>query len=150
VHCTVVRSFAILAMSLWACTVGQAQSANDEVRLRATVQAVVPLAGFSGKATPVDVDPRFALTVRIESAIPAVANFTTGAVVTLAIHSPSRLFAGGPTKGKTYDFLLRRKIVDAKLEFFGLRVESRPTPHLPVSSKDRKRSYCLPAAGYIW
>jgi hypothetical protein len=54
-----VRSLAILAMSLWACTAGQAQSANDEFRLRATVQAVIPLASFSGATTAVDVDPKF-------------------------------------------------------------------------------------------
>jgi len=117
-----LRFLAILAMSLSACAVGQAQSANDEIRLRATVQAVVPLTNFSGGITLVGVDPRFALTVRIESTVPAVADFTEGAVVTFAIHSPSLLFAGEPTKGKTYDFSLRRKIENGRARFFGLRV----------------------------
>ena len=117
-----LRSLAILAVSLSACNACLAQSTNDEIHLRATVQAVVPLTSFSGKVTPVDVDPRFALVVRIESAVPAVANFTEGAVVTLAIHSPSLLFAGEPKKGKTYDFLLGRKIENGKVSFFGLRV----------------------------
>ena len=95
-----LRSLAILAISLSACAAGQAQSANDEIHLRATVQAVVPLSSFSGQVTPVDFDPKFALTVHVESAVPAVPNFTNGAVVTLAIHSPSLLFAEEPAKGK--------------------------------------------------
>lgn len=117
-----VHSFAILAISFWASTAGQAQSTNDEFRLRATVQAVIPIASFSGVATPVDVDPKFALTLHIESTVHGVADFTAGSVVTLAIHSPSLLFAGEPTKGKTYEFSLRRKIEDGRVRFFGLRV----------------------------
>lgn len=114
-----IRFLAILAMSLFACSSVQAQSSNDEVHLRATVQAVVPLTHFSGKVIPVDFDPRFALTVRIESAIPAVTNFTAGSVVTFAIHSPSLLFGGAATNGKTYDFLLQRKIRNGETRFFG-------------------------------
>jgi hypothetical protein len=116
-----IRSLAIVAMSLWACTAGEAQRANDEVRLRATVLAVAPLTSFSGPATPVDIDPRFALTLRIESAVPAVPGLSAGAVVTLAIHSPSKTFAGEPEKGKTYAFLLHRQMADGKVRFFGLR-----------------------------
>jgi hypothetical protein len=86
------------------------------------VQAVVPLPSFSGQVTPVDADPRFALTVHIESAVPAVANFSVGAVVTLAIHSPSRLFAGDPTIGKIYDFSLGRRVEDGSTRFVGLRL----------------------------
>src|SRR5215469_12443461 len=109
-----IRLLAILGMSLWACAAGRAQSANDEIHLRAAVQAVVPLTSFSGTATPVDVDPRFALTVHIESVVPTVTNFSAGAAVTFAIHSPSLLFAGEPAKGKTYDFVLQREIKDGK------------------------------------
>lgn len=113
---------AILAMSLSACVASQAQSTTDETQLRATVQAVVLLSRFSGQAIPVDFDPRFALTLHIESAVPSVANFTEGAVVTLAIHSPSLLFAEEPTKGKAYDFVLHRKVQKGKAKFFGLSV----------------------------
>jgi hypothetical protein len=117
-----LRVIAILAVSLSAFAVGQTQSTIDEIHLRATVQAVVPLSSFSGRVTPVDFDPRFALTVHVESAVPAVANFTEGAVVTLAIHSPSLLFAEEPTKGKAYSFVLHRKVRKGKAKFFGLRV----------------------------
>ena len=118
-----LRSVAILAMSLCACIPAHPQSASDEVRLQATVQAVVQLTSFSGAITPVDLDPRFALTVRIESATPAITNFRAGRVVTLAIHSPALLFGGEPTKGKTYDFVLHRRIEDGKVRFYGLKVQ---------------------------
>ncbi|HEY6249846.1 MAG TPA: hypothetical protein VI685_07775, partial [Candidatus Angelobacter sp.] len=95
-----IRSLTILAMSFWACAAGQAQSTNDEIHLRATVQAVVLLTRFSGTITPVDFDPRFALTLHIESTVPEIALFRTGAVVTLAIHSPSLTFQEEPTEGK--------------------------------------------------
>src|SRR5262245_20051113 len=98
----------------------QAQGANDVIRLRARVQSVVLLEDFSGVVIPVHFDPGFALTVRIESATPQVAGFASGSVVTFAIHSPSLLFAGEPTKGKTYDFVLHRKIENGKVRFFGL------------------------------
>ena len=118
----VIRSLAILAVSLLAFKAGQAQNSDDEVHLRATVQTVVPLASFSGTVIPVHFDPLFAMTVRIESCVPAVTNFRAGTNVTLAIHSPSMLFAGEPTKGKTYDFVLHREIRDGKVRFFGLHV----------------------------
>jgi hypothetical protein len=106
------------------------------------VQGVVPLSSFTGRVTPVDIDPRFAFTVHVESAVPAVSNFTEGAVVTLTIHSPSLLFADAPTKGKAYDFVLHRKIQKGKAKFFGLRVRKvdqtgrpRYNPKLAASIK---------------
>jgi hypothetical protein len=109
-----IRLFATLAVSLLVCNPGQTQSTKDEIHLRATVRDVVPLSDFSGKITPVDFDPRFALTVRIESVDPAVGNFAAGAVVAFAIHSPALLFGDDATKGKTYDFCVQRKIKHGK------------------------------------
>jgi hypothetical protein len=122
------RSFVVLAIIVSACNAGQAQSPGDEIHLRAIVQDVVPLASFSGRIIHVDVDPRFALTVRIQSAVPAVAGFTEGSVVTLAIHSPVLLFAGKPTKGKTYDFSLRREVEHGKVSFLGIRLRKIGQP----------------------
>jgi len=109
---------------------GQARSTVDEIHMRATVQDVVLLAGFSGKVIPVDFDPRFALTVRIESVGPAAANFTAGAVVGFANHSPSLLFGEEAKKGKTYDFSLQRVIKHGKTRYFGLKVENKVMPYL--------------------
>lgn len=121
-HPAVVRSLVSIALSVGLCTSVQAQTTADEIQLRATVKAVGLLADFPGKAIPVGFDPRFALTVRIESAVPATTDFKLGSVVTFAIHSPALLFAGEPKKGKTYEFSLRRKIEDGKSRFFDLRV----------------------------
>jgi len=118
-----IRLFASLALSFLVCTPTQTQSTKDEIRLRATVQDVVRLIDFSGKITPVDVDPRFALTVRVEVADPAVRSFAPGTVVAFAIHSPALLFGDAALKGNTYDFSLQREIKHGKTRFFGLKIE---------------------------
>lgn len=115
------HSIAVFVIGLTACNTAQAQSTDRELYLEANVVAVVPLASFSGRITPVDSDPRYALTVRIKSAVPTIADFANGPV-SFAIHSPTRLFAGAPVKGKTYEFVLRRKIEDGKTKFFDLRI----------------------------
>ena len=91
----------------------------------------------AGTTTPVASDPKFALTVRIESAVPAVDSLAEGAVITFAIHSPSLLLAGEPTKGKIYDFSLLRKIENGKVSFVGLRVVK---PQSPVTFCDLVRN----------
>ena len=106
-----------------ACTPGQTQSTRGEIHLRATVLNIVPLTDFSGKITQVHFDPRFALTVRIESVDPAVGSFTVGAVVAFAIHSPALLFGEDANKGEKYDFSLQREIKHGKTRFFGLKAE---------------------------
>jgi hypothetical protein len=117
-----IRLFATLAMSLLVCNPGETQSTKDEIHLRATVRDVVFLSDFSGKITPVDFDPRFALTVRIQSVDPAVGNFAAGTVVAFAIHSLALLFGDDAPKGKTYDFSVQRKIEHGKTTYFGLKV----------------------------
>ena len=129
-----IRTFAILAMSLCASTAVQAEGANDEIRLRATVQSVVLLGDYSGVVIPVHFDPGFALTVRIKSATPPVAGFAPGNVVTFAIHSPTLLFAEEPRKGKTYDFVLHREIENEKVRFSYLEVRRRPADKMCASA----------------
>jgi len=99
------------------------QNSENDFHVRATVQDVVPLADYSGKVTPVDFDQRFVLTVRIESVGPAVSGFDVGTVIAFAIYSPTLLFGGDVTKGKTYDFSLQRETKHGKTRFFGLKIE---------------------------
>jgi hypothetical protein len=106
-----IGSLTILAVSLCICADAQSKDSSDEIRLRATVRAIVPLASFSGP-----------VTVHIESIVPAVTNFAMGSVVTLAIHSPSRLFGGEAKAGESYNFSVRRKMEDGKTRFYDLRV----------------------------
>ncbi len=98
------------------------QNVPNEIHLRATVQDVVPLADFSGKVTLVGFDPRFALTVRIESVDRVVGGFAAGATISLAIHSPALLFGSDVATGKTYNFALEREFKHGKARFFGLKV----------------------------
>jgi hypothetical protein len=108
-----------IALALW--NPSQAQDTH-EIYLRATVEAIVPLADFSGSIIRVDPDPRFAMTLQIGSVAPVVAGFSKGTPITFAIHSPSLLFAGEPTTGRAYDFSLGRKVEDGKTIFAGLTV----------------------------
>jgi hypothetical protein len=103
--------------------IDQTHDSKNEIHLRATVQDVVPLPDYSGKVTPVDLDPRFALTVRIESVNPAVSDFTAGAVIAFAIHSPALLFRGDVTKGKTCEFSLQHDIRHGRTRFSDLKVQ---------------------------
>jgi hypothetical protein len=118
---TVVISLALLA------TLTQAQNSDDKIQLRAVVQSVVPLTGFAGWVTSVDVDPRFALTLHVESVIPAIPDFPVGGVVTLAIHSPTLLFAGKSTRGKAYNFSVHRVLENGNVRFLSLTVDSDPS-----------------------
>ena len=117
-----LRSLTILSLSLLASAAGQVQS-TEEIHLRANMKAIVMLSHFSGTVIPVDFDPRYALTLQIESARPSVNGFRAGAVVTLAIHSPSELFQKQPRKGKTYNFSLSRTTENGKVRFYALQVE---------------------------
>ena len=127
VYCSVETSASMrhtlrIVISLLCFGALQAQN-SDETHIRATVQAVVPLTSFAGQVTPVGVDPRFAMTVHLESVKPTLTNFPEGAAVTFAIHSPALLFAGEPMIGKAYDFSLRRTLEHGTTKFLSLTVD---------------------------
>ena|SRR6266404_2581130 len=139
----VLLTFGLVATS----SAGQARSTIDKIHMRVTVQDVVLLTDFSGKVIPVDCDPRFAVTVRIESVGPAVTNFTVGAVVAFAIHSPSLLFGEEAKKGKTCDFSVQREIKHGKTRYFGLKVEKVQTA--PVASSARVAFWEISNRGHL-
>ena len=111
------RLLITLAVSLLAGTTGQTKSTKNEIHLRATVQDVVPLADYSGKVTPVDSDPRFVLTVRIESVDPASAVLQWG----LSSHSPSTVqqyyLERMPTKARSTTFPYNVRLSMARQDF---------------------------------
>ena len=116
------RLLILLALAALAGCARSEKPAVETIHLRATVREVGLLASFSGQAILVDFDPNFVLTVRIESAAPALANFPAHGIVTFAIHSPARLFRGDPQPGKTYDFTVRREVRDGRVRFSDLEV----------------------------
>jgi hypothetical protein len=55
-------------------------------------------------------------------AINGTTNLVAGTVVSFAVHSPSKIFAGQPGKGQTYDFELDRKTDGDMNSYSGLRL----------------------------
>ena len=109
----------LLAAGVRAQDPAAAQPAQgEEVHINAVVEAIVPLTDFSGAITPVDIDPKFALTLRIQTVNPTVEELVSGAVVTFAIHSPSLLFGAEPTKGAAYDLFLHREMESGQVRFY--------------------------------
>ena len=130
------RSLAFVALGLLVFLAVAAQSTNEEIHLRSTVQDIVLLTSYSGTVIPVDVDPKFAEMLRIISVLPAITNLSVRSNVTFAIHSPSRLFRGDAPKGKTYDFSVKRKIAGGKVKYDDLelrKVQAKP----PKDGKSR-------------
>jgi len=132
------RILLVLSIALATSSLCQSQ-ANHEINLRATVEAIVPLADFSGSVIPVASDPMFAMTLRVESITPAVRSFSKGTSVTLAIHSPSQVFGGDATTGMAYDFSLDRKVENGNNIFQASARRRRPS--LPPAAS---KTLCMP------
>jgi hypothetical protein len=109
----------LLLMGIAACA--QERTALDQqsvlIRLRARVLATVPIDAFNGKLISTSFDPRFAVTLRIQSIDPRVDELVPDAVVTFGIHSPALLFRTEQTKGRSYGFCLQREVLNGKAEF---------------------------------
>jgi hypothetical protein len=102
----------LFAAALLIASVGASAQTNKEIhKLRANVIEVEQLRQFKGPAqrtlTP---DPRFVLTVRIESIAPPLAVYTNGNTMSFAIHSPALIGLDGASKGQTYDFVVSREV----------------------------------------
>jgi hypothetical protein len=102
----------LFAAALLAVPTGASAETNKEIhKLRANVIEVEQLRQFKGPAqrtlTP---DPRFVLTVRIESIAPPLAGYTNGNTMSFAIHSPALIGLDRASKGQTYDFVVSREL----------------------------------------
>lgn len=97
-----------LAAIVFACaalTAGMASAAENGTcygtifrsvsRFRGTIRSVTMLSEGGKDLSPIDFDPKFAVTIDIEGAKPQ--NF--------AIHSPSRTFGSGKLVGRTFDLV---------------------------------------------
>jgi hypothetical protein len=142
---------------LWVCCTAAAQrtndiATNDVVRLHVTVLDVVPLSQFTGSLTPTrDFDPRFALTVRIDSCVPAITNLKSGTVVTFAVHSPSIFLGGVAKKGTAHEITMpRRRAVNLVLtEPAGATRTFSANSHIGLSRRSLRkpcsdRTVCAP------
>jgi hypothetical protein len=125
------RFILILCLSLISGKAAESRSSPQPVRLAGVVQNLTPLSSFCGRVVAVDTDPRYALTMRLES-VTGATNFAAGQIVTFAIHSASKLFSGEPTKGKTYQMELDRRVDHGKVIFSGLRLRAANQPRQPA------------------
>jgi len=122
----------LLAAVFFASGFAQAQNTNpatsNDVRLLVTVMDSIPLRDFRGSLTPTgDFDPRFALTVRIDSCVPAITNLKFGTIIALAVHSPALFLKGSAEKGKAHEITMpRTKAVNLLAEQGGSHVPDAP------------------------
>lgn len=84
---------------------GPAQPTNETFRLRATVTDVRRL--DDGK--PI-IDPARAITVRIESISPPLANYTNGSYMAIVFPKPARPVMDESCKGQKYDLVVSREV----------------------------------------
>lgn len=89
------------------------------IRLRAKVLSIVDIQSFRGKLITATFDPRFAVTMRIESVNPKIKEMARDAVVTFGIHSPALTFLTDEPKGRTFGLCLRREGVNGSAKFSG-------------------------------
>jgi hypothetical protein len=77
----------------------------------ATVRSVQPLSQFEGEAVLSDFDPMFILTLDIANVTPGDDTIKPGGRVSIAIHSPAKLFALDRTAeymGRVFEFSIDR------------------------------------------
>jgi hypothetical protein len=117
-----MRTALPVALILAAAFPGLAEprEASIDFQLQGTLVEVGYLADAA--AIPVDFDASYALTIRIESCVPANARFKIGSNATFAIHSPALLFMGDPIVGKSYRFSLRQVKTEIGTSFENLAV----------------------------
>ncbi len=127
-----ILSLPVLAMILTSFCAAQTRPTDDQTHLRATVQKIVTIPEFTGRIIPVAVDPRFAMTVHVESAVPPSDTFAPGSVVTLGIHSPSLLFLEDKVEGKTWDFILYRQTENGKTRYWYIELQSAQAYRKPA------------------
>jgi hypothetical protein len=121
-----LHTFAALLMTAsFVCAGADEKKVVEYFKMRAVVQDVVMLGQFTGSVIQTHFDPRYVVTLRIEAFTPPLSSFTNGAIVSFAIHSPTRLFAGETPKGKTLDFVLSRETQAGTSRFFGLEVDTK-------------------------
>lgn len=76
-------------------------------RFRGMVRSIDFLDTWPGSFVPVDLDPRYAVTIEVKSAPPEDMAMRAGQTHVFGIHSPSRTFGAESAVGKTLDLDVR-------------------------------------------
>jgi hypothetical protein len=116
-------------------------STNEFFRVQMTVLDIVQLRTYKGPVTATnDADPRFALTVRIDSSVPPLANLKSGSILTFAVHSPSLSLGGSAKKGETFEFRIPRKKAMALTPHGLANPQGRANGRQPFNSETNRTS----------
>jgi hypothetical protein len=108
---------------------------RPKVTFRGTVQEVVMLSHYSGVVRMVHFDPRYVVTIKIESASSEAPEFVVGETVVLAIHSPTQLFSiGADVRGEMFTFSVLRELEDGKPRFSLLEILKEGEPARPSNA----------------
>jgi len=142
------HTFAILLTTIsCVCARADEQKVVEQFKVRAAVQDVTVLRQFARSVVQTHFDPRYVVTLRIESVTPPLSSLTNGSTMSFAIHSPALLFGGETPKGRTLDFVLSRETQAGTSRFFGLAVERKGGQQdgpanrgQPVSSRTNRAS----------
>lgn len=121
---TICRFAAVSLVAVCTGLAAEQEVKIEQFRMMATVIDVAALPIFEGSCVLAHFDPRFALKLQIESITPTSTHFGTGAVVTFAIHSLTKLFAGDTPIGKKVKFLLSREVGGGGKTRFSLQTRS--------------------------
>jgi hypothetical protein len=87
-------------------------------RFRGNVRSVESIVTRKGPVVPCDFDPRYAVTIAVESAPPDDMAVRAGQTHVFGIHSPSRTFGADSAVGKTLDLEVQWSSCDATFRRF--------------------------------
>jgi len=102
------HTFTILLTTIsCVCARADEQKVVEQFKVRAAVQDVTVLRQFARSVVQTHFDPRYVVTLRIESVTPPLSSLTNGSTMSFAIHSPALLFGGERRHG--WSLLLREQ-----------------------------------------
>jgi hypothetical protein len=117
------RLTSMLFAGLIVALVAAGAAERNAATFRASVQEIVMLGRYSGPVRVVHFDPRFVITLRIETGSLELPEFVVGETVAFAIHSPTSLFTlEREVAGKTFTFSVVREVENGVPRFSLLEV----------------------------
>lgn len=106
-----MKTVLLIVCCSWTAGTASAQNCGAMLRtmsyFRGTIHSVKPLSG-EGLLNDVDIDPRFAVEIDVESVDPGSPAPKAGEILVFAIHSPSRTFGHGKLVGRSVDLEAER------------------------------------------
>jgi hypothetical protein len=114
-----MTAIALMLAALLAADHRCGTTARTTSRFRGTVRSVKTLAeGAPAGAYVVDFDPLFVVAIHVDRVQRGVTEPRVGQRILFAIHSPTRTFADGTPRGRSFDLQAERVDCDGRFERF--------------------------------